>query len=429
MTGSGSTAVAIAIVVGFTIGSLATSSTLSSVASMMIVGTWSAAEAVVGAGTSSISAIWTVSPGARPSGFEIEAPGIAATPVSVSTGFGGAVGTLAAVAVLVEVVLAVLSESGFEAVAGTLAAVAVVVLVEAALAVLSESEDWAAAAVGLEAVEFDSEGEAALLGIGIEFAIPGLSTGMIGAGAEAGCANTVGGVATFAFPSAAVGRVAVVSDAATVAESTFAVMFGDPAELVVEPVVAGVALTGAGAGFAATALAAFTGAGVALDGCDVAAEDDANGACFVLLDEDAVVVVTPGLVFSGTSVYTLIDGAEALATGKVEALFVVTTIVDAAGGVSPVAGCVFCTVTAFPGTEAVAGTLPAPGVPIPGNTVPSCKLPVFGCAAGGVVIGAAALACVGAAGCFSGKLIGGNFGGTGIGACATGGAATMGSLR
>jgi hypothetical protein len=178
------------------------------------------------------------------------------------------------------------------------------------------------------------------------------------------------------------------SEGETVADSTLAVILGEPAELGVVLVAA--ALAGAGATFAPASVdaAVFSTIGVAaavVSPLAVAEISGCTGATLMLIELGAAPDTGAGevgTVFTANSEFGFAAAEAALTV-------------------------VVCAV----------GTLPAPGVPMPGKTVPCCRLPVFGRAAEGVA-DAFAVVCVGAAACFSGKLIGGNLGGTGIGACA-----------
>ena len=230
-------------------------------------------------------------------------------------------------------------------------------------------------------------------------------------GAEPFVGVPAAGAAAFdpAAPLAGVAVVGAVEAGATVADSTFEVMFGDPAELGVD------ALEGAveEETLAAVVFEAVPGG-----------EGTAEALWAAPLALVPVAACAAGLgVFVGVGalVATAIPGPAVVLAGATDPDFVVTAIVEAAGGVRTEAGCELCTVTVLAAAGpafCAAGTLPAPGVPFPGNTVPSCKLPSFGCVAGGVEMGEEAAACALAAGCLSGKLIGGNLGGVGIGACA-----------
>ena len=203
------------------------------------------------------------------------------------------------------------------------------------------------------------------------------------------------------------GGLALVGAVATVAERTFAVMFPDPAALVVDVSGFGAGLLGSGAVEAAVEV---VGA-LLLSACPLAG---------VVVTAEAVTAGLPGA--AGLALVVTVSGL--FPADAVDGVLAVTTIVDAAGGVRLLPTCAFCTVTEFaeaaltgPAVAVCAvGTLPEPGVPMPGNTVPCCRLPVFGCVAEGEPGVGVALAWVLAAGCVSGKLIGGSFGGTGIGA-------------
>jgi len=196
---------------------------------------------------------------------------------------------------------------------------------------------------------------------------------------------------------------------ATVADKTFAVTFGDPAELGED------ALFDAGAAEIATLAVVVTGDAFALGVTFAAA---ALALCALLTPFDPFAIA--GFVFGfatalgAMSTFIADDGAIVTAAG-----FTLDATVGFAAGIAtalavdagPLLGFPFC----------IDGTAPVPGVPIPGNTVPCCRLPSFGCVADGVAAGVTAVGTAAAdvAGCFSGKLIGGNLGGTGIGAGAT----------
>jgi hypothetical protein len=174
----------------------------------------------------------------------------------------------------------------------------------------------------------------------------------------------------------------------TVAESTLAVILGEPAELGV--VTAGPALVGDDATLAPASVDAlvFSTTGGAATGDSLFALDElagCAGATLTLIELGAAPDVGAGevgIVFTASSGFGF---------GATEAVLSVEVCTE--------------------------GTLPAPGVPMPGKTVPCCRLPSFGRAAEGAT-DALVVDCAGAAACFSGKLIGGNLGGTGIGACA-----------
>lgn len=180
---------------------------------------------------------------------------------------------------------------------------------------------------------------------------------------------------------------ALPNGAATVAERTFAVTFPDPAALVV-------GTSGFAAGLAATAGAAV--------GAKAGAEAVVDVVGVLLLSAEvltgvivAAETVAAGLPGAGEGAL-LVTVSGLFPAASVDGVLVVTTMVEAAGGVRLLPGCAFCTVTEFAGgalTGAAAcaiGTLPEPGVPAPGNTVPCCRLPSFGCAAEGGAEGASA---------------------------------------
>jgi len=243
------------------------------------------------------------------------------TLVSVSTGFGGSAGVAAAV--LVEATVAVEVAVAVEATMAVEAAV----LVEAEVAALAASDGLPAGASAFETGGFDPNAEAVLLVLAIELAVAGLAAAVVGAGAETGCATGTDAVAGFAFASAVLVGVAAACVGKTVADSTFAVMFGDPAELVVDAVEA--------------ALAALSGAGAGVGCFGASAGDAANGVGLVLPDAEFDAAVEPDFACAGWAVLTVREDVGALLAGKVELLFVVTTMVDDAGDISAVAGCVF----------------------------------------------------------------------------------------
>jgi len=381
------------------------------------VGTCSAGVAVVGAGVSSTSAIWTVSPGARPSGFETEAPWIAPTLLSIAGGFAGALGgfavVLVAAAAAVVAVAAVAAELSTEeeGVAadprGLAAAIAAGVPAGAAAAGrgLPTAACVLAAAAGDDAGALDfavDEGAVSFVGVAAAF-VAGLETAvpLVAAAFVAGLETAVSLVGAFAA--------GVFEAGATVADSTLEVMFGDPAEL--------------GADALEDAVDAVVPATVVAEDASCFGEtaDEVLWTPLAVVLVGACVAGLDGFTVVGVLVLTAMPDPAFALLGALDPDLVVTAMVEVAGGVRTDAGSEFWTVTVFAGTDAAlcaAGTRPAPGVPIPGNTVPSCRLPSFGRVAGGVEMGEEAGACAVAAGFLSGKLIGGDLGGTGIGAWA-----------
>ena len=195
---------------------------------------------------------------------------------------------------------------------------------------------------------------------------------------------------------------------ATVADKTFAVTFGDPAELGED------ALFDAGAAEIATLAVVVTG------GAFASVTFAAAPLTLCALLTPFVTFAIAGFVFGfatalgAMSTFIADDGAIVTAAG-----FTFDATVGFAAGIATAPAVDACPLPEFP--FCIAGTAPVPGVPIPGNTVPCCRLPSLGCVADGVAAGVTAVGAAAAdvAGCFSGKLIGGNLGGTGIGAGAT----------
>jgi len=263
-----------------------------------------------------------------------------------------------------------------------------------------------------------------------------------GAGLEA--AGNPSGFATVAPCGVVDAACAGAGDGVTVADTTFVVTFGAPAELVVggaDAAMVGVAFFVAAvvAGVSGTALvlavtpavvaadalatgAAFAGAaGVVALGADATTLAGVGLEAVTLGPAEAVVEIT-AVELDGEVVAdgaTFASGLLVGATVTVRGGAVVFGLTAGAAAVSVAAAELPCVMLATeePGFVAAVwacGTVPEPGVPTPGNTVPCCRLPNFGCAEDGAAE-AATGGCV-LAGAFPGKLIGGSLGGTGMGA-------------